>query len=52
MVFTVSKILCLIAVIIFAVGFGVLAFAEPTGKFLWEDILLSLTFGFASFLVP
>ncbi len=52
MVVTVSKVLCLIAVIIFGVEFGILLMAEPTGKVLWELLALGLTFGFASFLVP
>ena len=52
MVFTASKILVLIATIIFAVGFGVLTFGNPEGKFLWQAILLGLTFFAASFLVP
>ena len=52
MVFTVSKVLVLIAVIIFAVVFGVLTFANPEGKFLWQGLLLGLTFFASSFLLP
>jgi O-antigen/teichoic acid export membrane protein len=52
MVFTVSKVLVLIATIIFAVGFGVLTFGNPEGKFLWQALLIGLTFFAASFLVP
>jgi hypothetical protein len=45
------SILILIAVIIFAVGFGVLAFGNPDGKFLWEDLLLGSTFFAAGHLI-
>ena len=52
MVLTVSKVLLLIAVIIFAVGFGVLTFGSAEGKFLWQALLLGLVFFASSFLVP
>ncbi len=46
-----GSLLILIAVIIYAVGFGILVFSEPTGKFLWEDLLLGSTFFAAGHLV-
>lgn len=52
MVVTSRSILFLIATIIFAVGFGVLMFGNPDGKFLWEDILLGSAFFAAAHLVP
>ncbi len=52
MVFTASKVLILIAVILFAVAFALLLLADPNPK-LWPELVsLGLAFGFAGFLVP
>lgn len=52
MVFTVSKVLLLISVIIFAVTFGVIVWGSPPAKFFAEGILMGLVFFASSFLVP
>jgi hypothetical protein len=52
MTLTVSKVLILVAVILFAVAFALLALANPGPKVWPELIALGLAFGFAGFLVP
>lgn len=52
MVLTIGKVLILIAVIIFGVGFGVIMFGQPGAKFFFEDILLGLAFFAAGFIFP
>lgn len=44
MTLTTHSLLILVATIIFAVGFGILVFGNPDGKFLWEDLLLGSAF--------
>ncbi len=52
MVFTVSKVLVLIAVILAVVAFVVIMVDATNLKLYPECIALSLAFGWASFLVP
>ena len=49
---TVSKLLALVAVVLFAVAFALLVLADPGPKVWPELTALGLAFGFASFLVP
>lgn len=52
MTLTTHSVLILIATIIFGVGFGVLVFGNPDGKFLWEDLLLGSAFFAAGHVIP
>ena len=40
----VARLLALVALVIFAVGFGVITWGDPGTKFFAEDILLGLAF--------
>jgi hypothetical protein len=52
MVLTTHSVLILVATIIFGVGFGVVMFGNPDGKFLWEALFLGSAFFAAGHVVP
>ncbi len=52
MTFTTHSLLILIAVIIFALGFGLLVLGNPDGKLLWEMIFLGSAFFAGGHVLP
>ena len=46
------SLLCLVACIIFGIGFGVIVFGDPPTKFFAEDILLGLSVFAAGHVLP
>ena len=52
MTLTAHSLLILIATIIFGVGFGVMMFGTPDGKFLWEALFLGSAFFAAGHVIP